>query len=307
MRNKCLGAFLVFITIPLVALSILLVSSFSFFRVEMYKELLTSSNAYEKIVLLIPRDNADDDLLNSIYKSVDAKWLKTNFEKNADLLFAFLNGKTNSFDFDVDISALKTDLHVAMPELKNLNLPDTLSVQSYQNVLNQLGKTLSDNKMDLQEITNQLQNAEKFQAEFENNLKTTQTSIKFYKIGTYIVIGLTLILLCLIGIVSRYYPPAILRFVGLTLLIPSGLLAIFTMLTKNLLVNWYNPLTKIELSEPVRALINPIFNKLVANTTNQIIVISLVIAMIGILMTIGSFIWASLRPQATPVQTRPEV
>lgn len=79
------------------------------------------------------------------------------------------------------------------------------------------------------------------------------------------------------------------------------------MLTKNLLVNWYNPLTKIELSEPVRALINPIFNKLVANTTNQIIVISLVIAMIGILMTIGSFIWASLRPQATPVQTRPEV
>lgn len=302
MQNKCLGVFLIFLAIPLVILSILeLVFITNFTSSLFYKNLLLKSNSYSQAEKLLQQSNVEQgSFLSDMAESINASWLKQNTENTLDEFFKFLNGKTTSQNISIDLTAFKKNLTPTpdLPADAITMIPDKLTFNSYKKFLEDLKSDLETQSQgqaalvsqDIADINNQIKEADNLSKQFDNNLSTIKRSFFFTKVMAYIIFGLTLLILIIIALISRSFPPAIFRWVGDALFIPAGFLTLVAFAFQNILTRSLDPLRMLKLTIETRNFLLPLYKTLLSHIFSDIIKISFIIALIGLSFIIFSYI-----------------
>jgi len=314
MRNKCLGVFLVLVTIPLVMLSILQLASSGLLSSQFYKNFFTKNNLYEKFVLILPQKDSSQDIIAAFSQSIDANWLKVNTEKNLDAFFAYLFNKTSTFDFNIDTSVLKTNPSSDIPEDLQKILPDTLTLETYGEFLtNTKDQFLKNSKeldqeiaqKDLQDINKQIEDFGTFKDKFSQNTKAIQTSFLYFKIGLWVIYGLTLLMLVVVGLAARRYWPAILRWIGQAIFIPALLLVMISFLLPKFFIDFYHPLQNLKVTTESKDFIMTTYNGLVNTASFNVSRVSLAFALVGLLLIILSYILPLILKTPPPAPPTP--
>lgn len=306
MRNKCLGVFLVFITVPLVMVSILQLANGNFLRSSFYKEFLTKNKIYDKVVLILPKDSSSDNIITAFSASISAPWLKTNIEYNLDAGFNFLNKKTPTFDFSVDATIVKNNPDLNIPASIINVLPDTLSMTSYNSFLQNTKDIATKNTTTTspEEVDKQIADFTSYQAKFTQNTKNAQTAFYYFKIGMWVVYGLTILMLLIIALAARRYWPAILRWTGFSLFIPGVILLGTSFAFPKIFINLLHPINNLKLEPPTKDLLTTIYNGLINVTSFNTGRISLLVTLIGLFIVITSYVLPLILK--TPPMPKPE-
>ena len=309
MQNKCLGVFLVVLVIPLVILSIVFFSTRGLLKSPFYKNILQKTGSYNKVSQSVVQStlknqNQTDDITNTILQNADANWYQANFEKNLDEFFLYVNGQKSEGNFSLDLQSLGIKNSLAKnseipPEAIQL-IPDQLTFSSYLQFMTDLKKIYTQNaglavsseivQKDLENINRQIQQGTELQKRTEQNLANIKNIFYYTKLGVYIVYGLTLLILILIGIAARHYAPAIFRWVGEALVIPSFVISLILFFSQRLLLVTLNPLNTIKLSAETKQLLMPIYSAVISTLYNDVLKTIFVVGLIGLFLVIISYL-----------------
>lgn len=311
MNNKCLGVFLVVITIPLVMLSIIQLSSVVFLKSKFYKELFQKSKTYEAVVNAMPKSPNNGDLIGIIQNKMTPDWLQSNVENNLDALFLFVGKDAKRMDLSIDIKPFRDDIAAGLPAEAQKYVPETLSVETYnqflsqtQGLMDQVSTIAAESGSDVdKQIAEQKKASNNFNQTFENNANSIKKGFTYLKIAIYIVYALTLIMLLIIILVSRHYIPAIFRWTGATIFI-SGLLTFTLSLVLSKIVLGLNLIDRFKLGPEIKAIINPLFNNATANFAMNLGRVSLAVVIFSAVMIIFSYVLAAFVKPA-PVTPQP--
>lgn len=316
MQNKCLGVFLVFITIPLVILSIFLLGSTKLTSPKYYKDLFKKSNSYTLAIKALPKgDSANPetgDILTAISTNATSEWLEKNISTNLDQFDAFLNNRSAKLDPSIDISIFKDELASNLPTEFQEMIPNTFSFTTYNEYLKNATDLFSSaskstpgtSEVDMNSLKKQLQSAKNAQEKFNQNSKSIKTGYRRGKIITFVIYALTILLLAVIATAARHYIPAIFRWTGQTLFI-GGLFSLITAFLIQYFAKNYDLIASFKLTIETHQLIVPIYRNLTNDITTKIIWISFLIAGIGLISVIVSYIlvpFSPLPPKPNPVK-----
>lgn len=320
MHNKCLGIFLVFITIPLVIVSIIQLGSWKLIKPSYYKDLLKKSNSYTALVKAIPKPENQEtgNIFAVIQANMTPAWLEQNVEKNLTQLDRFINNKNKTLDLSLDITPFREQLVTNAPGEAKEMVPNELSLQSYSKLLSDTSNLMKNtsasdpsiSQSDMDQIQAQVVSTEKLNAQLDQNSKQIKQGFSRVKIVGYIVFGITLLMLFFIGLAARHWLPAIFRWIGVTLFIPGILTMGISFIVKNLAIR-FNPIGSLKASAEIKQVLSPLYQNLISDMTSRIGIIALVVAIIGIISLILSYILPKFipepqrpSPQSAPIPAR---
>jgi hypothetical protein len=305
MKNKALGVFLVILAIPLVIISLLLISNWGMAHADFYKNILNQSKTYSNWSDVLENTAPEDkNILLETLKNTDEAWLRTNTEKNLNMVFAYLEGKAETLDFSIPTANLKTNLikDGYISEEAQKAIPDNISVQNYADFLKDL-KIISLQQANAfgttvpAEFFNQFDQsvvaAEMFKDNFNKQAATAKRAYQIAIFAGYAIFALTIFFLLCIAIAARHYPPSIFRWVGEALLIPSTILTIAALLIQKL-INDYFQASYIKLPETLQVAFTPLVNTSLATVFGNIAKISLYATLLGLFLILMSYLWPKI-------------
>ena len=308
MHNKCLGVFIVFITIPLVVLSIFILSAGKLTTTKYYKELFKKSNAYELTINALPKadDKATEDgnIISLISANATPAWLETTITENLDQFDAYINHRATTLDPKINISSFKDDFSSQLPAEMQEMVPDVISFGTYTDYLNNANQLITNalkstpglNPEEITNIDKQINDTKRTEQQFTQNANSIRKSFSYGKIISYIIFALTLLMLLIIALAARHYVPAIFRWTGQTLFI-GGLLSLIAAFLAQYIVKSFNFISSLEISPEIKQLITPLYNNTLTDLTSTSIKISFLIAAIGLVFVIFSYILSAIMPQ----------
>ena len=309
MQNKCLGVFLVVLAFPLVILSIFFISTNSLFKSSFYKNIFRSTDSYNKTSQIVSQsinktNTQSGDFTIAIFQNADGAWYKTNVENNLDEFFLYVNNKKPQANFNIDLKplGLKTILskNSDLPKDAVNLIPDQLTFASYIQFMTDLKRIYSQNtdpsiasetvKKDLENIDTQIDQGKNLENKTNQNLSNIKNGFHYARIGIYIVYGLTILILVLIGVAARHYAPAIFRWVGEALVIPSAFIALISYFAAHLFTTTLNPISTAKFTIELKQLLSPIYISVVSVLSNDIMRISFIVGFVGLIFIIFSYI-----------------
>ncbi|AKM82783.1 TPA: hypothetical protein DD449_00395 [Candidatus Berkelbacteria bacterium] len=310
MHNKVLGVFLIFVTIPLVMLSIISLGTGKLSTATYYKNLFKKADAYKLAIQALPKSETtkNDDIIAQISNDMTPVWLEQTITKNLDQFDAYFNGRTTAIDPSIDITAFKGDLTATLPaEFKSV-VPDVISFTTYNDYLNQTEKLVSENsgliqtedQSNSEQIQQQLESTRKTQQQFFTSLSSAKQGYHFVIILKYVLYVLTILMLLTIVLAARHWYPAILRWAGQTLLI-SGVATLGFFFAIQKIALGFNLIDKTSLSDSLKQILKPLYNNIFQDITFGVEKIALIVALIGLLFIIASYILPFFSPEAKKV------
>lgn len=308
MHNKCLGVFLVFITIPLIILAIINLGVGKLTTAKYYEDLFKKTNSYNTSIQTFKKTPAENDFLKALQTNISAAWLQTNLTQNLDQFDAYFNGNSNAVDPSIDIRPFKKDLTAGLPvEVKTL-VPDIISFKTYTDYLTQTQKIMSQgtalglglDPSNSSQIKQQISSTQDNEQKLLSNFASAKRGYALMLIFRYVIFGLAILMLAVIALAARHWYPAIFRWTGQTLLISGVLSFILFFFTDKILVG-LNLMNKIDLSNELKQIITPIYNSVLQDVASGIEKISLIIAGIGLIFLIVSYILPIFAPEAKKV------
>ncbi len=99
-----------------------------------------------------------------------------------------------------------------------------------------------------------------------------------------------MLLLIIIALIARRYPPAIFRWVGDAIFIPAGLLTLAAFLSQNILTKFFDPFRMLKLTIETQNFLLPLYKTLLSHIFSDIIKVSFIITLIGLSFIIFSYI-----------------
>lgn len=295
MQNRCLGVFLVFLAAPFVILSIMFISSLNLLKVDYYKDLLVKTDSYNKITSMAHNTQSDNPLVKSLTSDVNSKWVRTSVEYNLDVAGNFINKKSNNANFMLDLAPFRADIAKQLPAGINISVPDQLSYDTYSNFLLTFKEALVTaepqiSQKDLENLDNLINSSDKLSSKTNQDLINIRRGINFYKISGTIVIALTILWLFLIAILARKHLPAIPRWIGQALFLPSLFFVLTILLLKQVLLN-ISPLNNVNMSSDLKSIFQSIYLTFTKGTLDNLIFYGSITIIIGFLLVIVSYIW----------------
>lgn len=309
MQNKCLGIFLVVLVLPLVILSIIFISTNSLFKSSFYKNTFRSTDSYNKVSQIVSQSinkagNQPGNITIAIFQNADAGWYKTNIEDNLDEFFSYVNNQKPQANFSIDLKPLGLETILSknadLPAEAIQLIPDQLTFNSYSQFMTDLKRIYSQDsnlarspeivKKDLENINSQITQGKDLEKKTNQNLLNIKNGLHYTKIGIYIIYGLTILILILIGVAARHYSPAIFRWVGEALVVPSTILAIISYFAARLLTSTLNPLNAVKMSADLKLLLSPIYISTLNILFNNIMKMAFIVGFIGLIFILFSYI-----------------
>lgn len=321
MHNKCLGVFLVFITFPLVILSILELSFLrDFTRSDFYKTLLSQSNAYQETSNLVQNsfNPSQTNILTMISQNIDANWLRTNTEQNLDNLFSFLNGKKPEANLAIDLTILKQNLKPTAdaPEEVIAIIPNQLTIDSYQTFLTNLEQVIKQQSAgneisaqmaqeDIVNVQSQIQNANNISRQYQNNLNNAKRGFLLGKIFGFVILGLTLLMLLFIALASRKDIAGIFRWVGNALIYPGAVMSAFFYILSKGKPTCIRIIGNLDISAETKTIITGIAGSAIQKISHDGMTVAFSIFGLGFLLIIVSYFISGFRKKSPPLAQQP--
>lgn len=306
MRNRCLGIFLVFITIPLVMLSIIQLGSWKLIQPSYYKELLKKSNSYAAIVKAVPPAKNQDsgNILAVIQDNLTPTWLAANVEKNLDQLDLFLYEKKENLDISIDITPFHESIIAGAPSEIQDMIPKELSLTTYSKFLSDMNNLMKNtviddqsvNKSNSSELQKQITSTQNLSKQFDQNSKQIKRGLFMAKTVAYIVFGLAILMLFFIALISRHWLPAIFRWLGSTLFISGGLTMGISFLIQSLAIR-FSPINGLKTTVEIKQVLVPLYQNIVSNLSSSAGIISLIVTISGLILLIISYILPKFIPE----------
>lgn len=308
MHNKCLGVFLVFSAIPLVILSIFILSTGKITTTKYYKELFRKSNSYQLALNALPKteekSSEKTNILSLISANATPVWLETTITENLDQFDTYINHHATTLDPKINISSFKDDFSAQLPAEMQEMVPDVISFGTYTDYLNNANQLITNalkstpglNPEEITNINKQINDTKRTQQQFTQNANSIRTGFFYGKIISYIIFALTLLMLLIIALAARHFVPAIFRWTGQTLFI-SGLLSLFTAFLAQYIIKNFNFLSSLKISPQTKQLITPLYNNILNDIFSLAIKISFLVAIIGLVSIIFSYILPAIFPQ----------
>jgi hypothetical protein len=254
--------------------------------------MLAQTDTYTKVDNLISSTQTDDELTKSFINGITPQWLRQNIEPNLDNTFAFINKKTNDIVLSVDITPFRANIEKQIPSGVKITIPDKLTFESYNkfiadlktNYVNQGTGTTASTK-DLASFDKQIKSSFDLKEQIRNNLLNVQKGVNYFKISSYIIIGLTLFLLIMIIVLARRSVTAIFNWTGQAIFYPS---IIFTgiLFGINLLINNWSPFYGIEMQNDTLIIVQPIYDYTIRNIIHNMLFYSIISVILGALLII---------------------
>lgn len=275
MKNKCLGCFLLFLAFPFIMLSIVNLSTEQLSHSKFYKDLFRKTETYNNAINLIQSTNTSGNPMVAAIGEAGAPWLQKNIETNLEAAFSYLEGKTKTLNFNLDIIPLKKTLP------QGVDLPDIITPQTMTDFGNQMNELTKQTAVEGGQ-------APDFNQQFNKNLERSHKAYNASRIGRFVIYFLTLLLLFFIGLVAKSDWPAIMRWEGVALMIP-GLCSEILVLITMFLLKMVNLAKMFNMTPEVDKLVNPLFVGATSIILSQIQLISLIVAGTGLLVIITSY------------------
>lgn len=303
MQNKYLGVFLVAVTIPFIIIAIFLLGTNKLSTSKYYEDLFKKSDAYNLAIQALPKTNISHSEANSnniwtvISNKITTPWLEKNISANLDQFDAYFNGHSSAIDPSVDISLFKNDLTTDLPKEFKGMVPDTISFSTYNDYLSQaksylLKNSSGDTKIDqdnLTQINQQIDSTRSSQQQFLQNTSSIKTGYHLFKTISYVAYVLAILMLIVIILASRHWVPAIFRWAGQTLLIGGLLSLIIAFFGQKILIN-FDFISKLNMDDKIKQVFTPLYHNVLADITSSIGCFSLIVALIGLVFVIFSYI-----------------
>lgn len=292
----------------MVMLSILLLGSQKLITTKYYKELLTKSNSYELVLKAIPKNTDTSgeggDIILAITEKITPVYLEKTVASNLDQFDAFLNNRAKSFDPSIDISSFKDEITSQFPTEVREMVPNILSFSSYTEFWNNIGQLTSSTlksspgvgQNDVANINQQIDSVKNAQQQFNKNVNSVKKGYFYSKIIVYVFFALTLLTLLMIILAARHSIPAIFRWTGQTLFW-SGLLSLIMAFLAQYIVKNYNFLSSMNLTKEVTQLVTPLYKNVITDISSSLIKISFLVAVIGLIFVIVSYILPMYIPE----------
>ena len=317
LRNKYLGVFLVLVTIPLIFLSILVLSSNKLATGKYYKALFQKSDSYELVIKALPKTEgavSNGNIFTLISTNATPAWVEKTINQNLDQIEAYINQQTPTLDPSIDISSFKDKVTAELPTEIQEIVPNIISFSTYAEYLANAKQLLSEasnttsgvNQTNITDIDQQTNNTKQTQQQFTQNTGLVKTGLHYGQIISYIIFALTLLMLLMIILATRHSISAIFHWTGWTLLVGGlssfGLAFLIKYVTKN-----YDLLAQFHLSTETKQLLIPIYNNISTDIASTITKISFLVAVIGLIAIITSYIlpkFISPKGEPTPLPAK---
>jgi len=322
MKHKCLASFLV----------LLLFFSISGIIVFYQVQKLTSANFLIKILnesriynnidsfgKIIEQGNQDQSPQSKIYfqalaKNIDPNWVKSQIEVNLPKFMDYLNSSNPNLDITFDLRKYKENLPQNFREAIAETASDLPPCQEGQAQIEdnfptclptgvsaeQISTQIS--AADIQSLVNEVHDTYNLSEVVKNPDKTfsqVRLILKILNIGLIVSVILTIILLGLLVILGLSYRPAILRWTGVALVLPSGLNLLLDGVYQLVQPNIQGAVLK-GLNPQVLPIISPIIGTLSQNLMKPGFLISAIIFSVGFILIILSY--ALPHPPSPPSQ-----
>lgn len=284
MKNKCLGCFLLFLAFPLILLSISALATDQLTHAKFYKVLFQKADTYNRTINLIKSIDTTGNAMTAAIGEAGSGWLQKNVETNLEATFAYMEGKTKTLNFNLDIAPFKKTLP------SNIDIPDVITPQ----VLTDLGTQMNEATKQMAAATGETSSVEKpqvpdFNQQFNKDLERSRQAYNASRIGRFVIYFLTLLTLFFIGLAAKGDWPGILRWEGVALLIP-GLFSEILVVIIMFLLKMVNLAKMFKLTPEVSNLLTPLFSETTKAILSHSQLISLIIAGIGLVIIIVSYV-----------------
>lgn len=295
MRNKILGVFLVLITIPFIILTIFTITFTNLKNPLFYKQVLDKHSIYNSATLSIrslPVASDSNNFFSAVIPQITTSWLKENVETNLDNFNVYLKGKNSTYDFYLNIAPFKAQIVKNMPGLSANDIPDKLTLSSYSQILEKLQANqtgLVKNSDTGSDVGSQIEKNINLQDQFSKNTSQVKKGIGYFNIGSWVVIGLALVLLILIGVAARRNLKSMFRWLAATLLISVGLMILPTFFINKFGSSYVTKISSKSLTPQTMDLIKNSIKAVSFELAHIILILCAVIGGIGLLFIIISF------------------
>lgn len=292
MRNKVLGVFLVLITIPFIILTIFTITFTNLKNPLFYKKVLDKHSIYNSATLAIrslPVASDNNNFFSAVIPQITTAWLKENTEKNLDNFNLYLKGKTATYDFYLNIAPFKAQIVKNMPGLSESDIPDKLTLSSYSQILEKLQENQTTSLTKQSDTSSQIEKNLNLQDQFSKNTGQVKKGIGYFNIGSWVTIGLTLMLLILIGLAARRNLKSLFRWLAATLLISVGLMILPAFFVNKCGSSITTKISSKSLTPQTTDLIKESIKAISFELAHVMILICAIIAGVGLLMLIISF------------------
>lgn len=291
MQNKCLGVFLVVLAIPFVSASILMLALRPLNSADFYKKILNQTNTYQKLAQnpALSQSPKENNFLGFLLYNANADWYQANIEKNLDALFGFLNKENSRLEVGIPTDLLKKNVAANSqfpPQLLSA-VPDELTTTTYLQLVKEMSKIAGNAAGG--EFEKGVQDATRLDQQFQQNSQVGQKFYSYSKLSGFLVYILTLLILLCIALAARCYPPAIFRWVGEALIIPSALVGLTFFLIQPFFADALNQ-TLTKLPTETQQIVNPLVSAAVQDILNRIQRVAMTVSMVGLIMLVISYI-----------------
>lgn len=250
MKHKCLGLFISFLLFLSIISFVGLVQVKSLLNAKVFLQILDQAKIYEKITDIgkqINQTAGPDDstlqktIINAYSKSLDPDWTRKIVSENIPQFFDYLNNKTKTLNISIDLAHFKANLTNNYPDaareeisalpacgqdqtFKENEIPDCLPAGTSADQAN-ASITSGDFDELIAEVPNIYQITEQNQT-----IKHIKRDFDIINYGFWVLLVFCLLMVLLLIFLGRGDWPAIFRWSGTSLVVPSALLIVLDIL-----------------------------------------------------------------------------
>ncbi len=340
MRHKCLAAFIVFVLFFTIVLTIGFYEARLMANAKFINKALDDSGIYNNVnefaELIVSDEQGLDFQLNILLKyfalNIDSSYLKSEVEKNSVSLFKYLNNETTQPNVVFDLRPLKTNMlsnfsskfpAIVSEEVDRLELclTDTLFSDDMiilpdclpQGVTKEQYKNIIVETYDINEMLSDFPDIYNMEESVQNPKETfgaIKMSFVILKIGFWTSLIVSLILLGVLALLGRSYWPSIPRWIGLSLVVPSGVVLLLELIGFAMQSFFQGQYTS-GVDQKIITLLEPILQSINQNIIATSIILPVIIFGLGWILIILSYAIPhppepkseSKQPQAPPAKT----
>ncbi|MCX6806821.1 MAG: hypothetical protein NT135_01725 [Candidatus Berkelbacteria bacterium] len=307
----------------------------SFFNANYYKKSFEKSNIYslvtEKGIPAVVKSSlkggaesmigplTQDEFAKTFKDTIPPQWLKTQFEKTVDAVFAYIAGKSSSINVNISAAELKTAYGSNLTKAINEKLaakPECGSAQIKKYVSGGMRQLPQDCKIS-EEYVNKGINEVLFGS--QGSLKNVQDqydlgaalskspspmqSLKnFYGVFNVVYLALlisSILLLIFIMLLNIKYVPGMLKWISIPTLIASVIVLIIALFIKVIIVNIILGGLALNLSPDFKGAVTDLIKTIVSNSFNNLGIYCGIILLLSMVLLVVAVIFGKKFPPKT--------
>lgn len=323
MRHKCLAAFIVFLLFFSLSFLIGFAQVKLILNSRAVLKILDEAHLYDNLAQIgqeIAKSTAQSEdkntlsqiMIRAASQSFDPVWLRGQAQKNLPLIFDYVEGKTAAVAISIPLAdfkkALLPNLEAATKdEIKNLppcpsgemppqdKFPECLPQGTTAEQVNAL-----IGPSDFTESINEIPESWTINTASLAGLRALFLTIK---IGFWVSLIFSIVLIGILILLGNAYWPAILRWTGLGLVLPAGIIFLLD-LSWGALQRWLANQAQTQMAGQTFQIFNPIFATIDKNLNTPGLIISGIIFGVGAILVILSYALPH-PPEPKPVASAP--